>query len=66
MEKKAIKDLKRGDLFKREINGQPGAKVYIKGSYDRASGTYSAIAYDDINNEIFLKPNKAVYIGFTF
>lgn len=66
MERKQIKDLKKGELFKREINGKPSERVYIKGSYNRASKTYSAIAYDDINNEIFLKPNKAVYIGFTF
>lgn len=66
MERKQIKEIKKGEFFKREINGKPSEAVYIKGEYDRASKSYSAIAYDDINKEIFLKASKYVYIGFTF
>lgn len=66
MELKAIKDLKKGEFFKRQIKGQPSDRVYIKGDYDRSTKTYSATAYDDINAEIFIKSNKLVYVGFTF
>ena len=66
MERKQIKDLKKGEFFKREIKGQPSERVYIKGDYDRATKTYSATAFDDINQEIFIKNNKYVYVGFTF
>ena len=61
-----IKNLKKGDFFKRLIKGQPSAKVYIKGDYDRATRTYSVIEYDDINHELFIKANTKVNYGFTF
>ena len=66
MERKKMKELKKGDFFKREIKGQPSERVYIKGDYDRTTKSYSATAYDDINQEIFIKADKYVYIGFTF
>lgn len=61
-----IKNLKKGEFFKRIIKGQPTERVYIRGDYDRATKTYSAIAYDDINQEIFIKADKLVFIDFTF
>ena len=63
MEQTAIKNLKKGDLIKRTETAQ---RVYIKGDYDRASKSFSCIAYDDINQEIFIKANKVVFYGFTF
>lgn len=63
---KQIKELKKGEFFKRLIKGQPSARVWIRGDYDRTTKTYSAIAYDDINQEIFIKSNKIVLVGFTF
>ena len=66
MERKLIKDLKKGEFFKRELKGQPSEKVYIKGDYDRATKTYSAVEFYDVNHEIFIKANKYVYVGFTF
>lgn len=66
MEKTEIKNLKKGDFFKREIKGQPSAKVYIKGAYDKAEKAYLCTAYDDINEWLYIKPNKAVFYGFTF
>ena len=66
MERIKIKDLKKGEFFKREIKGKPAEKVFIRGDYDRATKTYSATAYEDINEEIFIKADKFVYIGFTF
>ena len=66
MEKVQIKNIKKGEFFKREVKGQPAEKVYIKGDYDRATKTYSCVAFDDINKEIFIKANKSVFVGFTF
>lgn len=66
MEQKQIKELKKGEFFKRNIKGQPSEKIYIKGDYDRATKSYSATAYDDINQEIFIKANKYVFVDFTF
>ena len=66
MERVQIKTIKKGEFFKREIKGQPTERVYIRGDYDRATKTYNAYAFDDINAEIFIKADKYVYIGFTF
>lgn len=63
MEKTQIKNLKKGEFIKRTETAQ---RVYIKGDYDRATKTYSCIAYDDINQEIFIKADKVVFYGFTF
>lgn len=60
---KKIKELKRGEFFKRSEHAQ---RVYIKGDYDRATKSFSCIAYDDINQEIFIKANKEVFIDFIF
>lgn len=66
MEQTEIKNLKKGEFIKRAIKGQPSAQVYIKGDYDRATKSYSCIAYDDINKEIFIKATTKVFYGFTF
>ena len=50
MKKTEIKNLKKGEFFKRDVKGQPSAKVYIKGDYDRATKSYSAIEYEDIQD----------------
>lgn len=63
MEEIEIKKIKKGEFLKRKADSQ---RVYIRGDYDRASKSYSCIAYDDINQEIFIKANKKVFIGFTF
>ena len=63
MEKTAIKNLKKGEFIKRTETAQ---RVYIKGDYDRATKSFSCIAYDDINQEIFIKADKVVFYGFTF
>lgn len=63
MEEIEIKKTKKGEFLKRKADSQ---RVYIRGDYDRASKSYSCVAYDDINQEIFIKANKKVFIGFTF
>lgn len=66
MEQTQIKNLKKGEYIKRSIKGQPSERVYIKGDYDRATKSYSCIAFNDINQEIFIKADKMVFYGFTF
>lgn len=66
MEKAKIKDLKKGEYIKRSIKRQPSNEIYIKGDYDRATKSYSCIAFYDINKEIFIKADKEVFYGFTF
>ena len=61
-----IKNLKKGEYFKRIIKGQATEKVYIKGDYDKATKSYSAIEFNDINHEIFIKANKLVAYDFIF
>ena len=63
MEEKKISEVKKGEFLKRKADAQ---RVYIRGDYDRSSKSYSCIAYDDINQEIFIKANKKVFVGFTF
>ena len=58
-----IKNIKQGEFLVRK----PDAKtVYIRGQYDRSSKSYSCIAFDDMNKEIFIKASKTVFVGFTF
>lgn len=63
MEERKISELKKDEFFKRK---EGAGRVFIKGDYDRASKSYSCIAYDDINHEIFIKAYKKVIVGFTF
>ena len=55
--------VKPGDYIKRKENAKT---IYIKGSYDRATKSYSCIDVEDMNKEIFIKANKLVFIGFTY
>ena len=59
----SIRSVKQGDYVKRKADSKA---VYIKGTYDRTSKTFSLIDADDINREIFVQPSKMVFIGFTY
>ena len=63
MQQVQIKDVKKGEFIRRK----PEAKTtYIKGDYDRSNKDYSCTSFDDINKEIFIKPNVKVWVGCTF
>lgn len=63
MEQVQIKDVKKGDYFRRK----PDAKTtYIRGQYDRTEKDYSCIDDMDMNREIFLKGSTKVWVGFTY
>lgn len=59
----ALRHCGNGDFIKRKPNAK---KVFVINHYDRASKTWSLSDYEDMNNEIFLKSDTMVYVGFTF
>jgi hypothetical protein len=61
-----LKGVKKGELVRIVRSGGSGKRVYIRGDYDRSSRAYSLQAFDDINDERFLKGARLVAIGFEF
>ena len=61
-----LKDLKKGEYFKRVSKKGIGQEVYIKGDYDRASKTYECYKWSDVNSFINLKGSTIVCIEFEF
>ena len=61
-----LSEVKKGDFIKRNSSG----KVYVKGGYVRDWGTgdprYSCTNADDMNIEVFWKPDMIVWVGFTY
>ena len=58
-----LKQIKAGDYIKRKIDAKT---VYIKGTYDRATKSFSCIDTEDICREVFIKADKLVFVGFTY
>ena len=63
MQAALIKDLPRGEFFKRKPDA---IKVYRRGEYERSSRKYQADDCDDICRELLLKGSTVVYIGFDY
>lgn len=62
-----VKELKKGDFFVlKDIEFSRENQVWIRGEYDRASKTYSAINYTDMNRERFFKGDKIIFNNITF
>lgn len=58
-----LSQVKPGDYVMRK----PDSKIiFLKGAYDRSTKRFSLTDTEDINREIFLKPETLVYIGFTY
>lgn len=67
MEKKMLKELKKGEYFTcKPIEEPKESQVYIRGEYDRSLKKYCCIQFSDICNEKTFKGDKEVYVGFTF
>lgn len=64
MEKKTIRELKKGEFFR--LTDWENAPVWVRGEYIREEKKYSTYKYDDVNNERLLPGDKEVFIGFTF
>jgi len=63
MQQQAIRDIKAGEYFKRKADAK---SVYVKGHYDRATKSFSAIDTEDTSREIFIKATKPVFVGFDY
>ena len=67
MEKRKIKDLKRGDYFTLTPVKEPNiSQVWVRGEYNRLAGKYSCWKFNDTNHEKLMKGSQTVYINFTF
>lgn len=67
MEKKTIKDLKRGEYFTLSSIEEPQeSQVWVRGEYIPEAKAYSTHKWSDTNHEVPRKGNKEVYIDFTF
>jgi hypothetical protein len=63
MDSIAIRNTKPGEYIKRKPDA---AAVYKRGHYVPGLKAFSCIDCEDINREIFIKANRAVYVGFTY
>ena len=63
MDSIAIRNTKPGEFIKRKPDA---LTVYKRGHYIRELKAFSCTDCDDINREIFIKADKAVYVGFTY
>lgn len=67
MKAKELRKVKEGEIFTlKELPEPKESQVWIRNHYDRASKTFSASNYADVNRERFLKPNRIVYTDFIF
>lgn len=58
-----LRNVKRGDYVKRKVDSKT---VYQKGDYDKATKSFSLIDTEDHCREVFVKADKAVFIGFDY
>jgi hypothetical protein len=58
-----LSDVKPGEYVMRKVDSK---KVYVRGSYDKGTKTFSLTDTKDISREIFLKSSTMVFVGFTY
>lgn len=61
-----LRNIKKGNFFKRLTKGQPNNRVYVKDYYDRELKAFWCYPYDDVNDGRFIKATTIVNVGFTF
>lgn len=62
-----IKDIKLGDLLTLNAIEEPDEnQVWVRGSFDKESKTYSITNWADNCREKFLRPDKEVFTDFIF
>lgn len=67
MEKKTLKEIKKGEMFTLKPIEEPKAsQVYIKDDYDRTDKKWACYKWSDINAYRYLKGSTPVYTDFTF
>ena len=60
MEKKQLKDLKKGELFRFKEN--ENTPLWVRDEYDRTTGTYIVYKYDDVNHFSNRKRTTSVFV----
>jgi len=63
MQTAQIKDLPKGEFFKRKPDAK---KVYIRGEYYRPERKFICDDWDDIGRDIALRGSTIVYVDFDF
>ena len=67
MEKKTIRELKRGEFFTLKPVEYPREnQVYIRGDFCRSDRRFECVKWSDVNFCRFFSGRSAVYTGFTF
>ena len=63
MNAQTLRTLKAGDYFHLSIGGKPGATVYVRGHYDRASRKFSIYKFHDVNAETLVSALRPVFLA---
>lgn len=58
-----VEDLPKGEYVRRKADS---AKVYIRGTYDRSTGTYELMDYGDTSRSLYVKRGTVLFYGFTY
>ena len=59
-----LKDVKKGDYFKRKINAKT---TFIRGDYCRYTKKYMSTYTDNVwGDDLYLKGTSKVFVGFTY
>lgn len=58
-----IRNVPKGEYFKRKADAK---KIYVRGTYDRASKGFECHDTDDVNRSIFIRADRPVVVGFTY
>lgn len=64
MEKCIVKNVKKGEFVR--LSDKQNAKTYTRGEYCRSSKKYMLHDESDISAAIFVKAERAVFIGFEY
>jgi hypothetical protein len=64
MEKKQLRQVKQGELFK--LKESESAPVWVRDEYDREGRKYLTHKFDDANHWSARKGTLEVFVGFTF
>lgn len=59
-----LKDVKHGDFFK--LTNSSRAPVWIRGDYERSDRRYHCVQYWDLSHTNEFRPDRVVYVGFSF
>jgi hypothetical protein len=63
METKPLRDVKKGEYFKRKADAKT---VFVRDDYVRETKRFAACDFDDVCRFVYLKPDTVVFVGFTF